>query len=197
MQRRLIGLSCTERELVCPQRGIPRCTEKILCGWKYAILFFEVKKGVLTLSIDYREIKFVKNVKNSDKDIISYSQHKVHDQFTLWFADKPCKDKYSAGDIILLYQRLQNDSNATFTHLVKIIDKTPVRRNNGYELDVEVVGTVQVLKSVTSLCDYISFRGNGQSGKLVGIQKIKKGHIANKTVKKRLVEIFKELGEIA
>lgn len=149
------------------------------------------------MSVNNRQIKFVKNVKNQDKDVISYSDKKCGQTFALWFADKPNMEKYSVGDIVLLYQRLQNDNNATFTHLVRIQEELPVQAPDGYKLYVEVVGTAQVLKSVTSVCDCMSFKGNGQSGKLVRIREVVKGHVSVKKVQKRLVEIFSKLGEIA
>ncbi|MBR5964497.1 MAG: hypothetical protein IK015_00030 [Treponema sp.] len=146
--------------------------------------------------VSCRDIKFVKNVKNSDKDVISYSDKGLQQSFSLWFADKPKKEKYNVGDIVLLYQRLPNDNNATFTHLVRIVSELPVKVSGGYGLDVEVVGTVQVLKSVTSVCDYMSFKGNGQSGKLVRIREVVKGHVSVKKVQERLLEIFSKLGQI-
>ncbi len=148
------------------------------------------------MSVNNRQIKFVKNIKNQDKNVISYSDKKLGQTFSLWFADKPKEEKYNVGDIILLYQRLPNDNNATFTHLVRIIDESPVKVSGVYGLDVEVVGTVQVLKSVTSLCDYLSFKGNGQSGKLVRIREIIRGHASVKEVQKRLLEVFRKLGQI-
>ena len=148
------------------------------------------------MTTKYYDIRFVKNIKNTDPNVVSYSGYKIHNTFDLWFADKPCAGKYNAGDIVLLYQRLPNNNNASFTHLVRILDTPPVQRNGGYELSVEVVGTVNVVKSVTSVCDCMSFKGNGQSGKLVRIQKVIKGHTSVRKVQKRLVEIFAELGQI-
>ena len=148
------------------------------------------------MNIDYKHIKFVKNVKNHSKGTVSYANYVLHNTFDLWFANKPCKEKYGIGDIILLYQRLNNSNTATLTHLVEILEKTPKKVPGGYTLLVKVVGTVRVIKSVTSICDCVKFKGNGQSGKLVRLKEVIKGHISVKTVQKRILQIFAELGQV-
>ncbi len=148
------------------------------------------------MNIDYKHIKFVKNIKSHNKDEVSYDDKVLHKQFPLWFADKPCKEKYDIGDIVLLYQRLNDDSTATLTHLVEILEKTPKEDSGGYTLLVKVVGTVRVIKGVTSICDCVKFKGNGQSGKLVRLKEVIKGHISVKTVQKRILQIFAELGQV-
>ena len=150
------------------------------------------------MGIDYKKIKFVKNVAYGDRTDFAYDQHTVGKKFNLWFSDssKPNHDKFDIDDIVLLYQRLSGNNNSTLTHLVRILDKNIIKVKGGYELQVEVVGTASVLKSVTSVCDYMTFKRIGQSGKLVRLQESIKGHIKPRTVRKRLVEIFSELGKI-
>lgn len=150
------------------------------------------------MTIDYKQIKFVKNIgKKDDRMSIAYGSEKVGNTFFLWFSEHSKPKKFCIGDIVLLYQRLNGESTVRFTHLVRILDKKLKVNNGGYELEVEVVGTVNVLKSVTSVCDYLNFKGIGQSGRLVPLRHAIKGHASSTKVRKRIIEIFRELGTIA
>lgn len=157
------------------------------------------------MAVNQKSIKFVKNVNARGKGVLAYGQYQLGAEFSLEFGKHPGAERFSKGDIVLLYQTLEG-RGLLLTHLARIDDdkilENAEEKDYPFFLRATVVGKIPdgVERDVTSLSDALNFKGLALSGNLVALENAiaepMKSMISVDEVQKRIVAIFRREGVV-